>query len=77
MDMKNVKPIGTRCLGCQGQANVLIEGWTLDGPLEVQAWTCPRCRAANTILTQGKVVGVATAAGYMVSGASRTPRERV
>jgi hypothetical protein len=68
MDVRNLRPIGTRCVGCQGQANVLMEGWTLDGPMEVQQWSCPRCRAANTVLIQGKVVGVAIAEGRVVSG---------
>jgi hypothetical protein len=70
MEVSKVKPIGTKCVACQGQANVLMEGWTLDGAMEVQAWTCPRCRASNTILMQGKVVGVAIATGHVVSGAA-------
>jgi Zn finger protein HypA/HybF involved in hydrogenase expression len=59
MDIRDAKPIGTKCVSCQGQANVLIEGWTPDGPTEESPWTCPRCHAANTILVSGKVVGVA------------------
>ena len=49
MDIRDVKPIGTQCVRCHGQANVLIEGWTPDGPTEKGEWPCPRCHAANTL----------------------------
>jgi hypothetical protein len=68
MDIRNVEPVGSRCVACHGDANVLIEGWTLDGPLEIQQWTCPRCRMPNTMLIQGKIVGTAIATGEVVSG---------
>jgi hypothetical protein len=68
MDIRNVKPVGSSCVACHGQTNVVIEGWTLDGPLEIQQWTCPRCRVPNTILTQGTVVGVAIATVEVISG---------
>ena len=67
-DIREAKPIGTQCVRCEGQANVLIEGWTLDGPAEKSQWTCPRCDAANAIMVPGKVVGVAIGTGQVVSG---------
>jgi hypothetical protein len=70
MDIREVKPIASQCVRCHGQANVLIEGWTPDGPTEKSQWTCPRCHAANAIMVPGKVVGVAIATGRVVSGAS-------
>jgi hypothetical protein len=57
--IRDAKPIGTHCIGCHGQANVLIEGWTPEGETGEKSWTCPRCQAANTILVQGNVIGVA------------------
>lgn len=51
--------MGTECVGCRGQANVLVEGWTPDGPMQEHPWTCPRCGAANTILVSGKPIGLA------------------
>jgi Zn finger protein HypA/HybF involved in hydrogenase expression len=68
MDIRDAKPIGTSCVRCQGQANVLLEGWTSDGPAEENRWTCPRCQAANTIVAPGKVVGIAFATGQVVPG---------
>jgi hypothetical protein len=68
MDPRNMKPIGAKCTSCHGQANVLIDTWTPDRPMEEYSWTCPRCRAANTILAPSKVVGVATAEGLLVTG---------
>ena len=68
MGISNAKPIGTTCDGCHGQANVLIDGWTPDGPAQERSWTCPRCQAANTIPVPGKVVGVAIATGRVVAG---------
>ncbi len=68
MDIRDAKPIGTKCEGCHGQANVLIEGWTPDGPSEKSQWTCPRCYAANAIMVAGKVVGVAIATGIVTHG---------
>jgi hypothetical protein len=59
MDIRNVKPIGTQCVRCHGQANVLIKGWTPDGPTEKSWWICPRCDAANAIMVPGRVVGTA------------------
>ena len=72
MDINKAKPIGTRCIACYGQTNVLMAGWTIDGEPEVQHWTCPRCSALNTIMVQGKVIGVAYATVRLVSG---TPQE--
>jgi len=68
MDIKDAKPIGTRCVCCAGQANVLIEEWATDRPTEQLRWTCPRCQAANTIRAAGKVVGIAIGTGYVISG---------
>jgi hypothetical protein len=68
MDPRNMKPIGTKCASCQKQANVLTDKRTPDGPMEEYSWTCPRCRAANTILAPSKVVGVATGEGLLVTG---------
>jgi hypothetical protein len=67
MDVKNMKPIGTTCARCRGQANVLIDRRTPDGPMEERSWTCPRCRAINTILAPSRVVGVAVAEGLVVT----------
>jgi hypothetical protein len=67
MDISNVKPIGTECVHCHEQANVLIEGWTPDGPAEKGGWICPRCHAANALMVQGKIVGVAIATVEVVS----------
>lgn len=63
-----MKPIATKCGHCQGQANVLIDGRTPDGPMEEYSWTCPRCQRASVILAPSKVVGVAIATGLMVMG---------
>ena len=71
MDIREAKPIGTRCVRCDGQANVLIEEWTLDRPLAESRWTCPRCGAANVISIRGNLVGIAYATGH-VSRAGRT-----
>jgi bacterioferritin-associated ferredoxin len=71
MDIREAKPIGTRCKRCDGQANVLIEEGTADRPIEESVWTCPRCHAANAISVRGKVVGVAFASGHVVSGPPR------
>ena len=71
MDIREAKPIGTRCVRCDGQANVLIEEWTADRPIEESVWTCPRCHAANAISVRGKVVGVAFVTGHVVSGPLR------
>ena len=62
-----MKPIGTKCAGCHGQANVLTDRRTPDGPTKEYSWTCPRCRAANTILAPSKIVGVATGEGLLVT----------
>ena len=70
MDIRNLKPVGSSCVACHGDANVVIEGWTLDGPLEIQHWTCPRCRVPNTIMIQGTVVGTAIGTGEVISGAA-------
>jgi bacterioferritin-associated ferredoxin len=67
MDIRDARPIGTRCVRCDGQANVLIEEWTADHPIEETVWTCPRCHAANAISVRGRVVGVAFATGHIVS----------
>lgn len=67
MDIRDVKPIGTQCVRCHGQANVLIEGWTPDGPTEKGEWPCPRCHAANTLMVRGKIVGVAIATGEIAA----------
>lgn len=66
MDIRNVKPIGTECVHCHGQANVLIEGWTPDGLTDKGGWTCPRCHGANALMVRGKIVGVAIATGELV-----------
>ena len=42
MDIKEAKPIGAKCVWCDGQANVVIEEWTADRPIEKSEWTCPR-----------------------------------
>ena len=68
MDIRDVKPTGTKCVRCHGQTNVLIEGWTPGGPAEEKPWTCPRCHASNTIIVAGKVVGVAIGTGRVVMG---------
>jgi Zn finger protein HypA/HybF involved in hydrogenase expression len=68
MDIRDAEPIGTKCVRCHGQANVLMDGWTPDGPPEENTWTCPRCHAANTIVVPGKVVGVAIATGRIMMG---------
>jgi len=68
LDPRDMKPLGSRCAGCHEQANVLIDGRTAEGPLEEYSWTCPRCRAANTILAPSRVVGVAIGVGIVVSG---------
>jgi hypothetical protein len=68
-----VKPIGTTCIRCDGQANVLIAGWTPEGPEET-SWTCPRCLTANPIVVAAKVVGVAIGTGRVVNG-TRPPLE--
>jgi hypothetical protein len=70
----DVKPIGTKCIRCDGQANVLIAAWTPEGLTEETSWTCPRCLAANTIMAAAKVVGVAIGTGGVVSG-TRPPLE--
>ena len=70
MDIKDAKPIGTRCLHCDGQANVLIEEWTPDCPTEEGFWTCPRCDGANVISVRGTVVGIAFATGSVIVGSS-------
>ena len=71
VDIRDAKPIGTMCVRCDGQANVLIEVWTADRPIQESVWTCPRCHAANAISVRGKVVGVAFLAGHVVSGPPR------
>jgi hypothetical protein len=76
MDIRNLKPIGTTCVGCHEQTNVLLEGWTPDGPMQAQQWSCPRCRAAHTILTQGRVVGTAIGSVQVVSGKAPAPDVR-
>ena len=68
MDIRDAKPIETHCIRCHGQTNVLLEGWTPDGPTEKRQWTCPRCHAANEIVAAGHVVGVAIATGRVVKG---------
>ena len=74
MDIRDAKPIGTNCIRCDGQANVLLAGGTPDSPTEETSWTCPRCLAANTIMVAGRVVGVAIGTGRVVSG-TRQPLE--
>jgi hypothetical protein len=69
-DIREAKPFRDHCVRCEGQANVLIEGWTPDGRAETSQWTCPRCQAANAIVVAGKVVGVAIGTGRVVSGES-------
>jgi hypothetical protein len=80
MDIRDAKQIGTKCVRCHGQANVLIEGWAPDGPAEENPWTCPRCHAANTILeSQAKSLasrcwlGEATATVILSSEALSAP----
>ena len=63
-----MKPIGAQCASCQNQANVLTDKRTPDGQMEEYSWTCPRCGAANTILAPSRVVGVAIASVFVVSG---------
>lgn len=69
MDNRDAKPIGTQCVRCHRQVNVLMEGWTPNGPTEKSIWTCPRCHAANDIIVPGKIVGVAFLTCRVVSGA--------
>lgn len=59
MDIRDAKPVGTECVDCHGNVNVLLEGWTAGGHEQQQPWTCPRCGAANTIVVSGQVVGTA------------------
>jgi hypothetical protein len=66
MDIRDLKPIGTKCARCQGQANVLLDARTPDGPAEEYPWTCPRCHTANTIRLPSKVVGVAIGEVYVI-----------
>jgi hypothetical protein len=68
MDTRDAKTIGTKCIRCHGQANVLIEGWMPDGQTEKGQWTCPRCHAAHAIMVPGNVVGVVIATGRVVKG---------
>ena len=68
MDIRDAEPVGTKCAGCQGQANVLVEACTPDRQAEEALWTCPRCQEANAITVAGKVVGVAIATGRVVRG---------
>jgi Zn finger protein HypA/HybF involved in hydrogenase expression len=68
MDIRDAKPVGTKCARCHGQANVLVEEWTPDGQAEETRWTCPRCQEANAITVAGKIVGVAIATGRVVRG---------
>jgi hypothetical protein len=78
MDITDATPIGTRCVRCDGQANVLIEkvlreGWTPDAAAMETQWTCPRCQAVNTIVAPGRVVGIAFATGHMIVGKDVPP----
>jgi transcriptional regulator with XRE-family HTH domain len=43
-NQRDAKLIGTHCVGCHGQANVLIEGWAPDGQMEKNSWICPHCQ---------------------------------
>jgi hypothetical protein len=53
------KIVPSTCSQCQGSVNVLLSGWTPDGPPQENPWTCPRCQAANTIVVPGTRVGIA------------------
>jgi hypothetical protein len=52
VEIRNAQPIVTECVGCRRQANVLVEGWTPDGPMEEHPWTCPRCGARTRSSSQ-------------------------
>jgi hypothetical protein len=71
MGIRDAKPIGTQCIRCVGQVNVLMEGWTPDGQTAEKPWICPRCQAANAITVSGHIVGVRSQRG-MSSPARQT-----